>query len=185
MTVIAALVDGERVLMGADRIGTQWDETLIRLGEGKLRHGDGPGDERFVLGCAGIRRASQETLLRWTVPVASTPATFPYDVGASLESHFRGEGGLWDLVTDDEHGTLKCRWLLGWHGRLWMIGCDFTVDELEERFWAIGCAADYAIGAMAALDGLEVAPLDRLGTALDAAARFDVHVAAPFDVVTT
>lgn len=183
MTVIAALVDGDRVLMGADRIGTQWDETRMRLEVGKLRHGEGPGG-RYALGCAGQRRVNQETVIRWEPPTA-TPATFPYAVAASLERHFRSDAGLWDLVVSKEHGTLQGRWLLGWRSRIWHIGCDFTVDELSDPFWAIGCAADYAMGALSVTEGMDLAPLDRLGMALDAAAQFDVHVVGPFDVVTT
>lgn len=184
MTIIAAAVHEDRVLMGADRIGTQWDEMRVPLAESKIRLDVGPGG-RFVLGFAGVRRISQETRRRWEPPSGSLPETFPYDVAASLEQHLVSDDAMRRWVIDQEHETLNGRFLLGWAGKLFMIGCDFTVDELTDGFWAIGCAADYAIGAFTALEGLDLAPLDRLGKALDAAARFDVHVAAPFDVVTT
>ena len=81
--------------------------------------------------------------------------------------------------------------LVGYAGVLYSIDCAFSVVKHSERIAARGCAKELALGALHTLetltedDGQDYKPAFRLEMALEAAARFDIHVAPPWTFVQT
>jgi ATP-dependent protease HslVU (ClpYQ) peptidase subunit len=70
--------------------------------------------------------------------------------------------------------------MVGYRGSLYHIGPEFQVSVMEDGFDADGLGRQFALGAMAALEGLE--PIERIRRALEITTRFSNGVCAPFYV---
>ena len=71
--------------------------------------------------------------------------------------------------------------LVGYAGTLYRVTGDFQVNSNAGGLDALGCGADYAFGAMKALEDLP--PCERLLSALKIAAHFNAAVRAPFKIL--
>jgi len=87
-----------------------------------------------------------------------------------------------------EHGFAKIennvetggQFLVGYKGRLYVVDTDFQVNIHADNFDAVGCGAQYALGAMQALS--DKSPEERILTALEISAKFSNGVCGPFRV---
>ncbi len=87
---------------------------------------------------------------------------------------------------EKENGVEKGgEFLVGYEGRLFGVDSDYQVGENRDGFEAIGCAAELARGALAAMHRLKVRlPVKtRLQRALEIAARYSGGVSPPFAFV--
>jgi len=87
------------------------------------------------------------------------------------------ERGVAKVEANTESGG---QFLIGYRGRLFSVQQDFQVNEMADGYDAVGSGAEYALGALRALD--RSPPLPRLRKALEISAHFNMGVSGPFSV---
>ncbi|HSK39301.1 MAG TPA: hypothetical protein VK943_06005 [Arenibaculum sp.] len=174
MTCIVGLVDDGRVWMGGDSAGVSGLDITVRADPKVFRNGP------FLIGFTSSFRMGQLLNFRLKVP-AQEPGTdvFGYMVTVFVEAarDCLKEGGYAQRNNDAETGG---SFLVGYRGRLFSIQSDYQVCEADRSFHAIGCGADYALGAFAASRQLPAEQRVRL--ALEVAETFSGGVRAPFRI---
>jgi ATP-dependent protease HslVU (ClpYQ) peptidase subunit len=171
VTCIVAVSDGKRVIIGGDSAGVSgWDMT-VRADEKVFRVG------HMVMGFTSSFRMGQ--LLRYKLHVPDHPDGM--EDHRYLATHFidavrqcMRDGGYAKTESGREEGGI---FLVGYRGSVWKIDSDFQVGRSVAGFDAVGCGADYALGAMAAMRGR---PTVRVLRALEIAAQFSAGVRGPF-----
>lgn len=174
MTCIAGVAHDGKVWIGGDSAGVSSWTLMVRADEKVFTNGP------FVMGFTSSFRMGQ--LLRYGlhVPEQTTGqddhefmcTTFIDAVRACLKA-----GGL--AKKDQEVESGGC-FLVGYRGRLYLIGSDYQVGESSVGYDAVGCGGEIALGALHATTG---APGKRVKTALKAAAAHSAGVRGPFVVV--
>jgi ATP-dependent protease HslVU (ClpYQ) peptidase subunit len=71
--------------------------------------------------------------------------------------------------------------LIGHQKKLYEVLMDFQVNEILGNFTAVGSGASYAMGAMYVLDEMNMGAVQKLEYALQAACKFHISCAPPFD----
>ncbi|GAA5513632.1 hypothetical protein Dcar01_02376 [Deinococcus carri] len=173
MTVIAAVIHGGQVFMGADSLLSDDEGDLETTLEGKLwQHGD------WLLGWAGGQRSSQVVRYAFAPP----PRHEGQDVMAYLCTAFVDElraahanAGTLRRQHGQEHTDLGL--LVGWQARLFHVSPWFCVTEYRDLA-AIGSGSRPALAALQATPDLD--PHLRLQRALEAAERLSEGVRRPF-----
>lgn len=177
MTVIAAIVEQGRVLMGGDSHIADGDRVL-RDTSGKVWK-----TPDMVIGASGSLNAADAVRYGFAFPDPAEESedrymrlTVPSALGV-----FLGERGL---MREDEskNSRVDLNLLIGWRGRLWEIDQDLTTVETLEPFGAIGSGGTVARTALACLKDL-LPPRERLDQALGLAARYAKNVSGPFAVL--
>lgn len=173
MTCIIGLVAGGRVWMGADSAGVSgWDLT-VRADSKVFRNGP------YVMGFTTSFRMGQ--LLRHSLKPPELPdkglerfmvTTFVDAVRDCLKA------GGWASKTNEREDAGD--FLVGVRGRLYAVCNDYQVAESVDGYMALGCGADFAMGALAATEGQS--PRRRVTAALGIAQRFSAGVRGPFVV---
>jgi len=174
MTCVVGLVAKKRVYIGADSAAVQgW---TVRASNVPKLFRNGP----FLIAYTTSFRMGQ--LLQYELEVAKPPDGL--DDRGYLVTHFAEgarklfkERGFSKVESNNEKGGL---FLVGYRGVLYSIHSDFQVAETSEGLDAIGSGAEYALGAMKALQKLP--PAQRIRKALAVAAHFNMGVAPPFVV---
>jgi ATP-dependent protease HslVU (ClpYQ) peptidase subunit len=174
MTCIVGLVDGDRVWMGGDSAGVSGLDVTVRADPKVFRNGP------FLIGFTSSFRMGQLLNFRLRVP-EQEPGTgvFGYMVMTFVEAvrDCLKEGGYAQRTNDAESGG---SFLVGYRGRLFSIQSDYQVCEAIRGFHAIGCGADYALGALAA--SAHLGSEQRVRLALEVAETFSGGVRAPFRI---
>lgn len=179
MTCIVGIARNGIVTIGGDSAGVDGWDLDIRADLKVFR--DGP----FVMGFTSSFRMGQ--LLRYAMPQPEhfegveieefMATTFVNEVRETLK-----EGGYARKNEEAESGGT---FLVGYRGRLFMIGNDYQVAESVSGFCAVGCARSQAIGAMAILTKTRKAPKVMVREALHVAERYSAGVRGPFHIVQT
>jgi ATP-dependent protease HslVU (ClpYQ) peptidase subunit len=73
--------------------------------------------------------------------------------------------------------------LVGFEGRLFSVHSDYQVGESVENFDAVGCGANYALGALHQLKTKKITPKTKLMKALETADYFSAGVTGPYSYV--
>ena len=184
MTCIVGLVHGDRVIVGGDSAGVTQGWGLQARTDSKV----GVVGE-FAMGFTDSFRMGQVLLYRFKPPPIHAGADLmAYMVGPFIDEvrrTFRAAGYAERLNDRETGGTF----LVGIRGRLFRISSDYQVGESIDRYDAVGCGADIALGSMYS-SGLLVdftlhGPKQRILEALAAAEHFSGGVRAPFNVVET
>ncbi len=172
MTCVVGLVEKDTVHMGVDAAAVQgWTRRTSKSTKVFKR---GP----FLIGFTTSFRMGQLLEHHLTVPpkkddeddVAYLVTTFVERVRTLLK-----DKGFTKIEQNNEKGG---QFLVGYRGRLYTVESDFQLNETHEPYQAVGSGADFALGAMMALDALP--PAKRLKRALQVAAHFNMGVAPPF-----
>lgn len=174
MTCIVGLVEKNTVYIGADSASVAgWTSRVTRLPKVFRR---GP----FLIGYTTSFRMGQ--LLQHALEVPPQGAerddmrylvtTFAECVRLLLK-----ERGVAKIESNAESGG---QFLVGYRGHLYSVQSDFQVNEMADRFDAVGSGAEYALGAIAASKG--VPAIRRLKRALEVSAHFNMGVSGPFFV---
>jgi ATP-dependent protease HslVU (ClpYQ) peptidase subunit len=172
VTCIVGLVDGGKVVMGADSAAVGGLDISNRKDVKVFKNGD------FVIGCTTSFRMIQ--LLQYKMnaprrhPDVDVMRFMVTDFVEAVRTLFR-EGGFTTKQLEVESGGT---FLVGYAGRLFRIDSDFQVGERADGFDACGCGESYALGAMACTPNEP--PKDRLRIALETAAHFSAGVRGPF-----
>lgn len=173
MTCIVGFAEKGKVWIGGDSAGVAgWCRTIRADTKVFVRDG-------FVYGYTTSFRMGQ--LLKYKFIAPKQPDKMPDHeyLCTSWIDEIRKclkEGGFSEIAHNRETGGA---FLLGYRGRLYSIASDFQVGEPIDGLAAIGCGADFALGAMFASKGR---PESRIRTALAAAALFSCGVSGPFVV---
>ena len=175
MTCVVGLVQGGTVYIGADAAAVQgWTRRTSRVGKVFRR---GP----FLVGYTTSFRMGQLLQHHLDVPAQGSheeDMTFMVTQFVERVRILLKEKGFTKIESNSEKGG---QFLVGYRGTLYSIDTDFQVGLQADGFDAVGGGADFALGAMRALDRL--APVARIRRALDIAAHFNMGVCPPFTVM--
>ena len=179
MTCIIGLVHDGKVWLGGDSAGTDSNYSQTIRADQKVFQ-SGP----FLMGFCGSFRMGQ--LLHYTlrVPEQRSDQGDEEFMCTTFIEHVREclrYGGFTYIDKNVESGG---NFLVGYRGSLYEIEEDFQVGRPTKDFLAIGCAEDFAMGAMNILmDSEEINPKTILRTALKTAEEFSAGVAGPFVIM--
>jgi ATP-dependent protease HslVU (ClpYQ) peptidase subunit len=177
MTCIAGVVHKGKVWIGGDSAGVCDDHSLtVRSDRKVFVNGD------FIMGFTTSFRMGQLLNHSFVPPQRHADQ----DVMRFMVTDFVNAvreclktGGYAERENEVESGGT---FLVGYKGRLFMIGGDYQVGEAIDGFDAVGCGSDIAKGSLYASAKLE--PRKRIEMALRAAERFSGGVRAPFHYVS-
>lgn len=174
MTCIVGLEHNNHVYIGGDTAATSGYDVVIRGDEKVFANG------KMVMGFTSSFRMGQ--LLRYSfVPPRNAHAgdDMKYLATTFVDAARKLYGAKGFLKTRDNveaAGTF----LLGYNKRLYAIYDDFQVGSPVDGYAAIGAGSDLALGAVYALKSVIDDPVAIVVVALEAAAKFNASVRAPF-----
>jgi len=177
MTCIIGLVSKGKVYMGGDSAGAAgWTVRAVRSPKVfKV----GP----FIIGYTTSFRMGE--ILQYHLNVQPQDGESDHEymvrqfaeaVRATLKDH-----GFAKVENNVEEGGT---FLVGYHGHLYSVDDDFQMTEHSDGYDACGCGQEFALGAMMALEGLELKPKERIRRALKIAAHFSGGVLPPFHILS-
>ena len=176
MTCIVGIVTSDgRVILGADSAGVGGLDLRIRRDAKAFTNGE------LIIGGTTSFRMLQ--LLQFDLsppPIVEGREPYAYavrDLVPAIRTTLKNGGWMQSTNGRDEGGCF----MVGFRGRLFTIHSDFQVAEATQSYEAVGCGADYAMGAMFARSDAD--PMTRLQAGLNAAAKFSAGVAGPFSFV--
>jgi hypothetical protein len=178
MTCIAGMVgkDG-KVYVGGDSAGVAGWSITTRADAKVFKRGP------YAFGFTSSFRMGQ--LIRYALSVPEPPerglekfmcTTFVDALRKCLKA-----GGYAKAENEVETGGT---FLVGVHGRLFMVDSDYQVGESVDGYDACGCGQDEARGALYVLQRMKVSPRAAVRTALEATAYQNGGVAPPFKIVS-
>lgn len=176
MTVIAGIIGPDCLYLGADSfVGSGWEKHEQRSPK-VWQAGE------YLLGSSGTARVAQIIRLGFQPPECGEDVLrhLVTDFTNALRECLRAHGAL---GRSDEMDSMPNEILIGVRGRLYAMGKTFGIGETIEPFAAIGSGHEYALGAFHASEKDSVDASDKLLLALEAAARFDPGVSAPFTII--
>ncbi len=177
MTCIVGVAHEGVVIIGADSAGVSGTDLVVRRDKKVFRNGE------LVMGFTTSFRMGQLLQYMLTPPeFVEDEDPFVYVVKRlipAIRSTLK-EGGWMTVENDNEKGG---SFLLGVRGRLFAIHADLQVAEGMSQSDAVGCGELIARGALFATQGQP--PLDRIVTALEAAAEYSAGVRRPFFIEST
>lgn len=174
MTCIVGLVHRGSVYIGGDSASVQgWTSRVTRLPKVFRR---GP----FLIGYTTSFRMGQ--LLQFGLEARpqrddEDDMEFMVTEVAERVRQLLKERGVAKVEANAESGG---QFLIGYRGRLFSVQQDFQVNEMADGYDAVGSGAEYALGAIRALD--RSPPQSRLKRALEISAHFNMGVSGPFFV---
>jgi len=189
MTCIVGLVEDGCVVLGGDALTVDgWTCTVCK-------HAKVWKAGEWVCGVSGAPVIQQ--LMRYSFPWPeladdADPARWLMAEGMRLVRTLLAEHGQIGRETTNNPQGMDMRdggMLIGVRGRLFAIGSTFQVIEAEDDYDAIGGGAQVARGALYALrqhiKWPRLPAAQQVLSALEAAARFNASVSAPFTLVAT
>lgn len=176
MTCVVGLVQKGRVYLGVDSAAVQgWTRRPSQVSKVFRR---GP----FLIGYTTSFRMGQLLEHHLTVPAQKdTQTDMSFMVTLFIESVrvLLKEKGFTKIESNTEKGG---QFLVAYRKHLYTIESDFQVGHMVEQFDAIGSGAEFALGAMKALE--KTAPMARVRKALEIAANYNMGVCGPFTIKT-
>lgn len=177
MTCICGIVDGGKVILGADSLGS-WDWSCQTRSDEKVFM-NGP----YAVGYSTSFRMGQ--LLRYSF-APSVPSD--WDVRKHMSTSFINDlrkcfsdGGF--LSRDNNGRDNGGLILVGYRNQLFEIGADFQTAVVASGYAAIGSGFSFALGSL--YSTIHLPARERLRVALEAAAEFCPTVRAPFHFIET
>jgi len=178
LTCIAGLVHDGAVYLAGDSAGCSgWDLT-VRADPKVFANGS------YVMGFTASFRMGQLLRYAFTPPEPETGDLHRF-MCTSFTDALRQclkDGGWAEKDKEREAGGA---FLVGTHGRLFIVESDYQVGEPADPYAAVGCGGRVALGALHATEGRGMKPDKRLDAALAAAERFSNGVRGPFAHVST
>ena len=179
MTCIVGLVEDGRVHIGGDSAGVGEGFSLhVRVDPKVFRNGP------FVIGFTSSFRMGQLLAYHLAIPPRHPDQdVFAFMVTAFVDSvrQCLKDGGYAERHSEAERAG---EFLVGYEGRLFTIHSDYQVSEIAERYAAVGCGAQIALGSLYSTDGKLVPGPLRIKEALCAAERFCAAVRGPHLVIS-
>jgi ATP-dependent protease HslVU (ClpYQ) peptidase subunit len=177
MTTIAAVVSDKRVFMAADSEASTDGERITLATPKIVRRG------QYVIGVCGDPRMANiaHHMARLPAPPARGLARFMSDdfVEALAEAVEFAPGG------GGHANASESGFLVGVHGRIWLIEDGWQVYEPAHKFAAVGSGGSCASAALFATRSLDWTPRRRLTMSLDAAVEFTTGSRRPYRYAST
>lgn len=178
MTAIVGIVEEGKVWIGGDSAGVGGLSMQTRSDPKVFTNGE------FLIGYTSSFRMGQILEHHLSSPV-------PYE----------GEAGMAYMVKRfipavkqalKEHGFQQSEngqdiggtFLVGYRGELYEIESDYQVARVQQRYHAVGCGRDLALGSLFTTNQYDIDPEERIEIALNAAAEFSAGVRAPFTILS-
>lgn len=172
MTCVVGLVNKERVYIGVDSAAVSgWTRRETNLRKVFRR---GP----FLIGYTTSFRMGQLLEHQLEVPKqeeGQSDMAFMVNVFIESTRDLLKARGFAKVEANAEKGG---QFLVGYRGHLYSVDSDFQVGEMTDGYDAIGSGSDFALGALHALG--KARPTNRIRSALEAAAHFNMGVCGPF-----
>ena len=168
MTIITALSDGETLWLGENTAVTVGDAILIDGTSKWISFGD------WLLGAAGD--SVQIDILRLNSDDLSKPDMDALIIAQAIRDIFKDH----DIAAKDEEEAtsrygISCI-LAHQDGCIYDLDPSLAISPIPAgKLWASGSGRDYALGADAALQGLNLSLKDRMDRATNAAITCDVN----------
>jgi len=180
--IVGAIDDDGTVWMAGDSAGVSGTTLRVRMDEKVfVRRVTGGGTLAMVFGFTSSFRMGQ--LLRYSFQVPEKRPRQDWQIHEWMCTEFvdavrkvLSDGG-WMLKKDER--TWGGTFLVGIKGRLFEIDSDFQVGEARTPFAAVGCGDDYALGAMAAMQGSGIPAHEAVVRAVGIAEQFSAGVRGP------
>ena len=174
MTCIAGIEHNGRVyLCGDSAASSGWDIQVVAMPKVFRVN-------QFVIGCTTSFRMMQLLQYKLFVKQQEQESDYAYMVSVvaeTIRALLKGHGYSQVENNREEGGYF----LIGYHGYLYQISCDFSVLRYTDGFAAVGCGKNFALGALAILNKSN--PEKALMQALEVAAHFSNGVCEPFHCV--
>lgn len=177
MTCIIGLVHNGKIYMGCDSMSAaDWSQRQTLLPKVFIK-------DKFIIGYSWSFRMGQ--LIQYNLelpeydgkiePLQYMVTKFIPAVRLALK-----EGGYTEIENNREKGG---EFLVGFDSNLFRVASDFQVNQYKDGFDAIGCGAEYALGAMEALFLKYLSqPEKMILEALKISAHFSNGVMEPFHI---
>ena len=179
MTCIIGYVSNKKVYIAADSAGVAGLSILIRKDPKVFKKGE------FLIGFTTSFRMGQLLMSSKFKPgkQKKSESDYHFMITTFVDSVIKcfKDGGF---LTKHNEVLEGGSFLVAYKNRLYEIGDDFQVGEVEDKFNAVGCGADIAKGAMFVLENGTLTPEEKLKAALSAAERFSAGVSSPFTVLS-
>jgi ATP-dependent protease HslVU (ClpYQ) peptidase subunit len=179
MTCIVGIVDKNRVVIGGDSASSAGSSISIRKDVKVFKNGE------FVIGCTTSFRMIQLLRFSFRPPEITAEDIYEYmckDFINGVRKCFKKGGYLQKYKDGDEKGG---SFLVAYKNRLFEIEDDFQVGENSNGMSAVGCGADFALGALYSLPELNLPTEDKILKALEAAEFLALGVRRPFVILNT
>lgn len=177
MTAIVGLVDGNRVIMGADSCGSTASYRGTRADPKIFKH------RHWLVGFCGSYRMGD--ILRyhvnWPAPIISMDvrAVVVRSVVPAVREALKEHGWLKKEHERESAGSF----LVATGNRLFAIDPDLQVGEVSSGEDATGSGMYYALGSLYATRKTKLKARARVRAALEAAAEYDPYVRGPMKLM--
>lgn len=184
MTCIVGFIDEEKTIhMAGDRMSMAGYDRNIRASP-KIFIVRNTDQEPIVIGVTGYVRLNQ--LLQYKLKIPGCPANMGMEEYMVVHVAEAVRACLKDAAFVKVENSQEChegRALVGYKGRLFELQGYYQMCEDMRSYAAIGSGADFACGALHALQGASGSVRDRLFRAMDAATEFNAGVHPPYDYI--
>jgi hypothetical protein len=168
-----------KVIIGGDSASIADSSIFIRK-DVKVFRNNG-----FIIGCTSSFRMIQLLRFSFKPPEINTKDIYEYmctDFINAVRTCFKDGGYLQKYTDGDEKGGT---FLVGYKNRLFKIENDFQVAENLNGIDAVGCGADFALGALFSLSKQETSIEQKVLKALESAEFLSNGVCRPFVLIST
>ncbi|WP_229891714.1 hypothetical protein [Streptomyces mashuensis] len=175
--MIVGLVEEGRVHLGGDSAGISGCRLTVRKDPKVFRNGP------YALGFSGSFRMGQLLHHAFKAPKPKGDGLHRFMTTRfvdKLRACLKEAGWARKESEQEKAGTF----LVGIHGRLFIVYDDYQVAEPADGYAAVGCGNQFALGALHTLATANLAARERLTAALAAASHHSTDVCAPFTYAT-
>jgi 20S proteasome alpha/beta subunit len=187
MTCVVAIKDENGIVIGADSAGSNHRQIFIRKDPKVFVVKD------LVFGFCGSYRRGQLLMSLKVKPKSKAMTDFDYIrsvVATKIMDLFHDHGALRSVDGELEGSVI----IIGYRNNLYVMDSDFHIGVHTEDYVAIGSGDEYALGSLQtslqvnrfSQTDKSLKPIttdNRVGMALEAAAKFDKSVRAPFNLI--
>lgn len=184
MSVIIAVKDKDRIILGADK-QTSFAQSKSHEGTKIWRVADLPD---AIMGGVGSTRVNQ--IIRFA-PIINKNEIGPDGLSTSfiinhvvpaIVGTLKSNGIKVECPQDASTPVMSNAFIFAYEDKAWRIWHDFSVHEIDD-FSAIGSGTDIALGALFASPDRD--PFQRIVTSIDAAAKYTLFVDSALDFLPT
>lgn len=178
MTCVVALIDGERVFMGADSAGVGGYSLQVRRDRKIYRVG------AMIIGFTTSFRMGQLLGYSLSLPLHHSDVTVERYMATAFIDAVRSclkTGGFAKSENGVESGG---DFIVAYQRRLFIVHSDYQIAETTNDYAAVGCGFDLALGSLHTSGSAKARSLftaeERVRLALEAADTFSAGVCAPY-----
>lgn len=183
MTCIVGCVQDGVVWIGGDSAGVDMNTLgIVSRSDEKVFVND-----EFLFGFCGSFRTGQLVRHATKFPkkaAAKTDMAFLVTDFVNVIRECQSSHGALSRASEEESLAGGTSLLLGYNGMLYTVENDLQIGCPAEGYAACGGGAPYAVGSMYATRHV-TDPIERITTALEAAAAFNAGVRAPFTILSS